>query len=265
MKRLTLTFFLLLITAMSNGQNVKLGSSARIAISSSDIPTSYEFYKLFGFRPIEGSETEISSSTSFLRLTDGQIILTLLKETFKSPLLAYFSEDLTNIATHVKKHVPDAQVSSDEKGVNEIIFKAPGGLTIDIHRDGKNHSLKPSGSENPFCGTFGELTIGVPNRDSALTFFKNFGFEPTGTYNIPYAWAIAKDGNIVLGIHQNPELTGAFITYFSANAEAQIQAFVKEGIPIVKEIPDGTGKTVNATFRSPDGVYFNLFYYAGKL
>jgi catechol 2,3-dioxygenase-like lactoylglutathione lyase family enzyme/predicted enzyme related to lactoylglutathione lyase len=265
MKITTIFIFLLLMSTLSNGQSVKLGSSARIAVSSNNIPASYEFYKKFGFKPIDGSNPDISSSTSFLRLTDGQIILTLLKETFKSPILAYFADDLTSIAPVITKHVPDAEVTTDETGINEIIFKAPGGLTIDIHRDRKNHSLKPSGTENPACGTFGELTLGVGNRDSAITFFKHFGFEPTGTYNMPYPWAIAKDGNIVLGIHQNPDLQGAFITYFSSKAEAQIQALVKAGIPIVKEIPDGTGKTHNATFLSPDGVYFNIFYFAGKL
>jgi predicted lactoylglutathione lyase len=265
MKKLTIILLLLFMTTITQGQIVKLGTSARIAISSSDIPTSYEFYKKFGFSPLEISAPEPTSDTKFLRLTDGQIILTLLRETFKSPVIAYFAEDLTHIAELVHKVVPDAKITRDGKGISEIEFTSVGGVTFDIHRDAKNYELRPSGVENPKCGMFGEFTIGVPSRDTAVEFFKQLGFDKTDVYNIPYRWAIIRDGNIVLGIHQNDEIVSkAFLTYFSAHAESQIQAIEKAGIPIVKEIPDVSGKKLNATFRSPDGVYFNVFYYAGK-
>ncbi len=265
MRLLVLSVLLLAIVTTVYGQQVKLGSSARIAISSSDIPTSYEFYKEFGFAPLGDASEDITSDTKLLRLTDGQIILTLLRETFKSPIIAYFADDLTMIEKLVKKTVTDAEVKRDDKGISEIIFKSPGGVTIDIHRSEANTSLKPSGAENPKCGTFSELSIGVPNRDSAVTFWKQLGFDASGVYNVPYPWGIVKDGNIVLGLYQSEDVKGAMLTYYSSKAEAQIQALVKAGIPIIHETPDPSGKKLNASFRSPDGVYFKVFYYAGKL
>jgi len=264
MRRLSFILFLLCMSTV-NGQTLKLGSSARIAISSSDIPTSYEFYKKFGFTPVGDATEDVTSDTKLLRLTDGQIIMTLLKETFKSPIIAYFADDLTGIEKLVKKTVPDAEVKHDDKGISEIIFKSPGGVTVDIHRSATNTSLKPSGSENQKCGAFSELTIGVPSRDSAVTFWKQLGFDASGVYNAPYPWATVKDGNIVLGLYQSEDMKGTMLTYYSSKAEEQIQAFVKAGIPITHETPDPSGKKLNATFRSPDGVYFKVFYYAGKL
>ncbi len=264
MRRVSFILFLLCMSTVINGQTVKLGSSARIAVSSSDIPTSYEFYTEFGFAPLGDASEDITSETKFLRLTDGQIILTLLKETFKSPIIAYFAEDLTAIEKLVKKTVPDAEVKRDEKGISEIIFNSPGGVTVDIHRS-EATSLKPSGAENPKCGTFSELTIGVPSRDSAVAFWKQLGFDASGVYNVPYPWAIVKDGSIVLGLYQSEDVKGAMLIYYSSKAEAQIEALVKAGIAIIHETPDQSGKKLNATFRSPDGVYFKLFYYAGKL
>lgn len=263
MRLLILSALFAFIVKTAYGQQIKLGSSARIAISSNDIPTSYEFYMKFGFSPFDSSAPEPNSDSKIFRMTDGQIILTLLKETFKSPIIAYFAEDLTGIENLVKKNVIDAEIKRDDKGISEIMFKSPGGVTVDIHRSAA--TMKPSGAENPKCGTFGELTIGVPSRDSAVAFWKQLGFDVFGIYNVPYSWANVKDGNIVLGLHQSDEVNGALLTYYSANADAQIQSFVKAGIPIIHELSDPSGKKLKATFRSPDGVYFNVFYYPGKL
>jgi len=106
-----------------NGQTLKLGSSARIAISSSDIPTSYEFYKKFGFTPVGDATEDVTSDTKLLRLTDGQIIMTLLKETFKSPIIAYFADELTGIEKLVQKTILDEECKHGAKGILEIDSK----------------------------------------------------------------------------------------------------------------------------------------------
>lgn len=239
---------------------MKLGSSARIAVSTKDIAASSTFYKKMGFSPVGDQTPHITTDMSFLRLTDGQIILTLLKEDFPSPVLAYFAEDLTEIGSHVKQHVPDAKLINDEEGkLREIVIDAPEGVTIDIHRDTKNYALKASGEVNPKCGKFGEFAISVKDHDNALAFWKPLGFDKVSSHKEPRPWSILQDDNIVVGLHQGEEFQSVLLTYFAPDGPAKIKALRDEGIVPVTEFPAPDGIVSNVIYRAPEGTTLAIF------
>lgn len=240
-----------------NDTTMRLGSHAHIAVSCKDIPASLPFYHTLGFTTLF-IDNEISPS--FVRLSDGTITLALIAEDFGTPSLAYFTTGLQENVAGLRQLRIDVQTDTDNNGdITQAHFINPDGLHIWLHPTQKN-STQTAGVPNPVCGTFGELAMSVRDLDSSILYWQTLGYELLHRSIVPYPFAIVKDGNMLLGLHENNELSQPALTYYAPNMADRIEQLKQKGIPFVKDFPAGAdGRIHHAVAKAPDGQLFFLF------
>lgn len=237
-------------------QRMKLGNVAHIAVSCNDITTSLPFYNALGFTTVY---TDDETSPSIARLTDGMVVLALIREEFGTPALAYFTTDVQSIVHSLQQLHIDVQTGTGVQG--EIIqahFIGPNGVSVWVHH--RENAVQPVGEHNPACGVFGELAIGIDNLASSIEQWERLGFNAVYQNAIPYPFAIVSDGIMIIGLHQSGASYKPTITYFAKDMPDKIAALKEKGIVVYEEFPpqaDGSGAGV--LIQSPAGQRFFLF------
>lgn len=239
-------------------ESLQLGSSARIAISCSDIRSSLSFYTTLGFRVVA---IDSGASPSFARLSDGAIVVTLLSEHFKTPALAYFTANLQQTYDALQHQNVEVQVKQNEKGeITEAHITSLEGISIWLHRQLNTATPLPTGNRNTVCGTFGEFAIGVADLEASIAYWEHLGFRVVHQSDILYPFAIMSDGLINIGLHNNQEIKAPALTYFAKDMADRIEWLKKQGIHFIVEFPPGPdGRVANAVAQAPDGQLFYLF------
>lgn len=249
--------FVMLTYDVRSSDTIVLGTSARIAISCSDIRSSLPFYKQLGFSVLA---TDSETTPSFARLSDGTIILTLISEPFRTPALAYFTADLQQTCAALQQKGIAVQTDTNEHGeITAARITGPDSLTLWLHRPQKK-AVQPAATPNSVCGTFGELAIGVSDLDVSIAYWEQLGFRVRHRSDLLYPFAIMTDGAMIIGLHNNKEVRAPAITYFAKDMADRIERLKKEGVQFVVEFPPGAdGRIANAVAKAPDGQMFYLF------
>jgi catechol 2,3-dioxygenase-like lactoylglutathione lyase family enzyme len=240
-----------------NNTTMQLGTTVHIAVSCKDIQSSLPFYHTLGFTTLF---IDNEMSPSFVRLTDGAITLALIAEDFGTPSLAYFTTGLQESVARLQQLHIDVQTDTDPHGdITQAHFVNPDGLHVWLHPAGKN-SKQTAGGPNTVCGTFGELSMSVRDLDSSILYWQSLGYELLHRSLVPYPYAIVKDGAMLLGLHQNNEVSHPALTYYAPDMADRIEQLKHKGISFVKDFPAGTdGRIHNAVAKAPDGQLFFLF------
>lgn len=235
---------------------IQPGAVMHLAVSCRDIPASLPFYRTLGFTILF---IDNETSPSFVRLTDGMVVLALIAEDFGTPALACFTTSLQeNVAGLQQLHI-DVQTGTDDHGdITQAHFTDPDGLHIWLHPLTK-HSIQPAGEANPVCGIFGELATRVQDLDSSIRYWRHLGFTLKYRADIPYPFAIMSNGPMLFGLHRNNEITRPALTYYAPDMAGRIEKLKQNGITFVNDFPDAEGKVRNAVAQAPDGQLFFLF------
>lgn len=237
-------------------QRMKLGNAAHIAVSCNDITASLPFYTALGFTTLY---TDNETAPSIARITDGMIVLALIREDFGTPALAYFTTDIQNIVYSLQQLHIDVQTGTGTQGeITQAHCIGPNGVSIWIHPH--RNALQPSGTTNPVCGSFGELSIGIDDLASSLQQWEKLGFNAVHQSTVPYPFAIISDGAMVIGLYQSGTLYKPTITYFASDMASRIAQLQKAGIVVTEEFPpEADGSWGGAFTQSPDGQRFFFF------
>jgi predicted lactoylglutathione lyase len=235
-----------------------LANYLQIAISlrepTGDVSKLRPFYEKLGFKVID----QAGPPVPFLLMTDGLILLRLDECEFATPRLDYFTTDAPNqikrleslgisysteMACTRKRWVTNFRDPNDQQFAIIEDHRAP------LPKDRQSHSA---------CGTFGEFSIHTTNRDASVQFYRNLGFTAQ-LFETPYPWAILRDGNITIGLHQSDEFTRTTLTYFSKDSVERIEKLKAAGMKFTNEQKNAAGKVANATLQAPDGQMFFIF------
>ena len=92
-----------------------------------------------------------------------------------------------------------------------------------------------------------------------IAFWEMIGFEVT-QFGGPYPWAIGKDGQNIIGLHQTTEFDRPGITFFAKDMADKIRALKDRGIDSFEAF-GGTGgnNDANQICNTPEGQRFFLF------
>lgn len=238
------------------GLSMKLGNVAHIAVSCSDITASLPFYSTLGFTTVY---TDDKTSPSIARLTDGMIVLALIREEFGTPALAYFTTDVQSIVQWLQQLHIEVQTGTNAQGeITQAHFIGPDSVSVWLHR--RENAVQPSGEHNPVCNVFGELAIGIENLTTSIEQWERIGFNVVYQNTIPYPFAIVSDGNMVIGLHQSGTRYKPTLTYFAKDMDQRIDALKAKGIVVSEEFaPQADGSGAGVFIQSPDGQGFFLF------
>jgi len=245
-----------------------LGLITGITISTPDLDKSLSFYLQLGFKIY-------LTDLPYLHLTDGALLISLLKEEQPHISLSYYSKHPDIIAKQLE----------DEKGVQFLLktppnsnfkryeIKSPDGVYISLIS--QPHGLNPLPGPtmlsipptdymntqkyvNQICGMYGEFAHPVSNLDTSIEFWAKLGFVTLSKNDAPHPWGIFSDGLAIVGMHQTNLFTQPAITYFAADMKEKIKKGKEEGYLTQSQIvtDDGNG---NITLSSPEGQKFNLY------
>ncbi|MBI2793707.1 MAG: hypothetical protein HYX66_03535 [Ignavibacteria bacterium] len=233
-----------------------LGKPTRLVMSCKDIIKSMSWWTKLGFNPAPGIPIHPDSALS---LTDGQIIITLVKESLPSPILMFSSSRIKDLRDTLAAN--NINTTFDLKGpsLGEVRLLSPNGVYIAV-RPVTDEPFRPvSGDSNIICGKVTEFSIGTSYLKKEREYWEHLGFTVKRTATIPYPYALMMDGNIVIGLHENRDIPTLTITYFAEDMVDRIDRLHKSGVEITEELSDPSGKMANGRAISPDGQIVFLF------
>ena len=127
-----------------------LGHTARVIISTATIVASTEMWTTLGF-------TVQESEPGFTRLTDGQVLVTLIEDAFPSPALAYFHPDPVPLS----RELQGMGLILREESESGFAVTPINGLDVYVHRRSQDKAERHSGAANPLLGYLDAFSLGV--------------------------------------------------------------------------------------------------------
>lgn len=226
------------------------GHSSRILVSTSNVTLSLSAWTCLGFDVLL---TDSEDAPTFARLTDGQVIVTLLNDGFPNPSLAYFSEAVPRVLQRAK----DKSVPVDTANPNEPVVHGPGGLDVFLHHLKRESAILPSRAQNPALGYFDVLLVRVADVQASRTWAESAGFlvETVTTGAVPRI--DMTDGVSRIGFLQS-EQSGRELVYISQFGDDFIQELSElDGVTCdLSTLPDGTILFVRLTM--PEGTVITI-------
>lgn len=168
-----------------------LGHSARVVVSTASLQDSVEVWQSLGFT-LEQADAGVA------RLTDGQILITLMEQDFNGPALAYFHADPERLAADLQG-----------KGL-AIRDRSPTGLTVTpfegvdvyVHQRPIETAERHSGAKNDVLGYLDAFSVGVRDVATARRTAENLGFFVQEEWGMPQPRSDVTDGLITVAFHQ---------------------------------------------------------------
>jgi hypothetical protein len=116
------------------------------------------------------------------RLTDGQLLLTLIEQEFPSPGIAYF-------------HTPALE---DQ----ETVITGPGNLTMFRHPSPLTSAQQPTREQNPLLGFFDGLVVGVDDVKGARQWAEEYGYFVLEEFGEPQPQSDVTDGLMTISFRK---------------------------------------------------------------
>lgn len=172
-----------------------LGHSARILVATQDVATSLAAWLAIGFTLLAADE---SLPPTFARLTDGQVIVTLMQTTVSSPTLAYFNSD----PELLHKELQAGNLGSMPVSPSELKVTGPGGMEMFVHRQPETKALRPTREGNPVLGYFDGMIVPVKDVAQEKTMAEMMGFIVTEEHAQPFPRVDMTDGHMSISLQQ---------------------------------------------------------------
>ena len=234
----------------------KLGTPSHVQLTVKDLITSMAWYAKIGFSPITGP---VNRPDSILYMSDGQLVLALVKGDAPSPLLVLRSSNLRAL----RDSLDELEISSGFKlrgpTYSELQVASPSGILMSIRLATEEDSIAFSQAVNPICGPLAELSIATMSLPNERTFWELVGWKQVDANDTPYPFAVMSDGRMKIGIHQGLDLPGIAITYFSADAAQRVERLKSMGMTFEPDMVSDAMKNENAVLKSPDGQLVFVF------
>ncbi len=189
-----------------------LGHTARVVVGSTDLKASASAWEAVGFDVQDGSEHAV-------RLTDGQILLTILQEAVGTPALAYFHADPARLQQQLQAAgSPPVQTRAD--GFDLSLVDVP---VIHVHARPADQADEATGGRNPVLGFLDALCVPAENARSTRRNLEQMGFFVQQEWDGPPKRSDVTDGLITLSFQEariRPHL--AYATEITADVLEQL-------------------------------------------
>lgn len=199
--------------------------SSRIIISTSSLEDSLRAWTAIGFE-------EQDRTDSAVRLTDGQILVTLMTENFVGPALAYFSAD------------------RDVTGTKTL----PGDLTFFVHHRSVDQEEHPTGEQNPMLGYYDALVIGIADPVHARTEYERHGFFVQEEWGGQFPQSDVTDGLNVISLQ--PIGSKRYLAYHADDLEDLLTALDPDAGVTTVVNRDANGNITGLILSTTDNTHF---------
>ncbi len=263
MKKALITITAFLNFAIMNAQPdvaklraTKTGTFAGITYTTPDLQKGVDYYSHLNFR-------ELKRMGNSVFITDGTLLIQLVKGNTTAHELTYYSDNPGALATNFRKN-------GVEVDANNLIKTKDCNIRITNKVDGIEEqtgvsfmTMQPadymddSKYPNKKCGAYGEWAIPVEDLESSITWWEKLGFKAPMKMNEPYPHAIMTDGYIIVGLHQTNDFTKTTLTYFAPDMEPKIKQLRAENLEGIKQVMGTTDK--NTVLKTPGGQDIFLF------
>lgn len=223
----------------------QLGHSARIAVFSRDVPASLTAWLLIGFTVLD---LDHETSPTMARITDGQLIVTIMEGAHPSPALAYFNAAPMRTAQQSK----DRGAPNTVLGPKEIEFAGPGGLMIWVHEQSIDKAIKPDGDQNPLLGFFDHMVVHVDDLDASRRWAEAIGMLVLDTTGGTQPTIDVTDGLMTLSL-RTMAVAGRPLEY-SADIDAETVQILRDALgDACQATLDANGEPLFIRLTMPEG------------
>ena len=217
-----------------------LGHTGRIIISVTSMAASSSAWQQLGF-DVESTEA------GFTRLTDGQILLTLMDSEFASPSLAYFHVDPVRLLNDVQ----GKGLSTREVNEHGFVLTGLGGIDVHIHQRSADNQVMPEGDQNPLLGYFDALVVGVEDPFAARTIAEEVGYFVQEEWTGDHPQSDITDGLVNLSLRKIK--ARPFLTYKTHLGSGVLEDLREAFQDTLKIHTDSNDKPTLAVITMPEG------------
>ncbi len=216
-----------------------------VAIKSNDFEKSIDFYNKLGYKKVNQN-----------LVSDGQVTIRLMdnKDLVDSQSIMFYTKYINNVIDILNNQNIDYD-SQKENSRSYIKFTFDKNKFLVSDKNYDNNHIKDNKS---YLGKFGEYTLPTTDLDKSIGFFDSIGFNTGLKKKDPYPWSIQLRGNIILGLHQNIEITNPAITYFSEEMPDIAKQIKHDGVTLLFE-EKHDNQIINSGVKSPENLHFYLF------
>lgn len=219
-----------------------LGNAARLVVTSSNPNQSLYAWQAIGFE-------DDGSSDPVVRLTDGQVHVTLLPGTGVGFGLAYFAPSLQRVGDRLIA----AGVAIEGSNSSQWRVPGPGHLEIWVHPATADTMNQRSGEASPFLGYFDALVVPVDDVQQAIAWAQNCGYIIIDTWKDPMPRADLTDGITTVSFRQQ-ELRTPFLHYSADIDDEWIEDISSIDGLVCNLHNDSSGGIAVVTVEMPDGI-----------
>ncbi len=233
-----------------------LGKHSRVIVSVKDLLQSMAWWTKLGFSPLSRASDKIDSA---ITLSDGQIVLTLVKTSQPSPVLVYRSENIKNLKAKLDSLTIRTTFDLEGPSYGELRLRSPNSVFLAVRPETMEDDLQATGALNFICGNLTEFSTSATKLRDEQAWWADLGFVPVRGDSVPYPFVVMADQSVEVGIHHDRDIATLAFTYFMPDMEQRIARIKQIGIAPIEEIPTQDNRIANAIFQSPDGQLVYLF------
>ncbi|MBU3678163.1 MAG: VOC family protein [Candidatus Kapabacteria bacterium] len=242
--------------SQSPASKVDLFSAVRIELTSRDLLESLTWWARLGFSPIRRPGDRVDSA---LTLTDGQVVITLVRKSQPSPALIFSVEDLEATKRALDGLGFRSDAATQDSTLREIRLRSPNSVFATIRPKKVETEIRPTTEMNPVCGKLTELSTAAEVLSTERDWWSKLGFKVVRGDSIPYKYVNMTSGFTEIGIHQGRDVPSLTLTYFMPDMVQRINRLSNQGLEPAEVVPGIDNQVRNAVYVSPDGQVVYLF------
>jgi catechol 2,3-dioxygenase-like lactoylglutathione lyase family enzyme len=228
-----------------------LGRFLELSLATPDIQASLDFYTKLGFSE---AETGDAWSHPYAVVTDGRINLGLHQEAMPAPWMTFVKPDLL-------KHLETLEalgVEFEFRRLGNDVFNEVGWLdpTGQLVRLIEARTFSPSkrlASDTSRCGYFLEIAMPAPDRESAKTYWEDFGFVGMDQPDDRLPHIACTSDFVDVGLYHPADLRRATLRFEVDDVGGTLAHLADKGIVPNGEMPPGLRSVPAAVLVAPEG------------
>ncbi len=235
---------------------VEIGSAVRLELASRDLLESLTWWARLGFSPIRRPGDRVDSA---LTMTDGQVVITLVKNSQPSPAMIFRSDDLDQTKRDLDTLGFRPDVDTQDNVLREIRLRSPSSVFVTIRAKRTEPEIRPTTETNPVCGKLTELSTAIDTIGHEKSWWTKLGFTVLRGDKRPYPFVNMTSGTTEIGIHEDRPISSLAMTYFMPDMATRINRLRGQGVEPAEIVNSPDAQVRNAVYVSPDGQVVYLF------
>lgn len=235
---------------------VTIGSASRIELASRDLLESLTWWARFGFDPIRRPGDRVDSA---LTLTDGQVVITLVKKSQPSPTLIFRADDLESMRRDLLALGFRIDADTRDSVLREIRLRSPSDVFLAIRSKREEAEIRSTAEVNPICGKLTELATSTDSLAVEKRWWTKLGFVVARGDTLPYPFVNMTSGFTEVGLHEGRNIPSLALTYFMPDMAQRINRLRGQGLDPAEVVPGPDATIRNAVYVSPDGQLLYMF------